>query len=507
MRVAVIMLAWITVAASASAQDHARAAVTPSDSFWSWPPDDAVSLRSLCETAAQTEWAAAVAAGSELTCSVERHVSPRFAIVHVRHPTGELLVLAVEHGAALRVVAGLTEVRDLRDVVEGTTTSSAAVTRVAHETVGGWPFVTFEVHGEGAEGGVATARDDLVVCLHRPGRLDTMICVERAPLRATRNGARASATAGLDTVGQLHVALVDGTWEQLYDDHVSVAFSDTPTLLPIPSRLPDVNVEGDDPALPVLYVDQWRHDGRATAPELTHVWADAAPDDGSHEPSDHEPERSLEALCAHAARWLEEPIEGAMCHLHPTDVEGMFVVEVGSWMSADAFVAVGDASRLRVVARIGRLWTGPTRSGGTDLLRVHRRTLPGREVLLLETETTLIDHDLGVLEAYGFAARHATACEHDGDVRTLRCGARVPLSYEPFTQTMREVVVPSSFPFAWREHHGNASRAVVAVRPDGALRLTLRAGSWEDLAGGSEHNPLPVATPIGAERQVIVPMF
>jgi hypothetical protein len=150
---------------------------------------------------------------------------------------------------------------------------------------------------------------------------------------------------------------------------------------------------------------------------------------------------------------------------------------------------------------------GPTRGGGTRLLRAHARPLDGQQTLLLETESTLIDHDLGVLEAYGYTARHMTACAHDGDIRTLHCGTRIPLSYEPFVQDMREVVVPDSFPFAWRERAHHASHAVVALRPDGMLRVTLRDGNWEDLAESSEHNSLPVAVAVDAERALLVPMF
>lgn len=467
------------------------------------------SLESLCQAATRTEWAASMAAGGELECTAERDIASGLAIVHVRHPAGEVLALAVQHGPRLRIVAGLAAVDDARDVLDGATVATASVTRVSRHTAGGWPFVSFEVHSTGTERDGLTTRDDLVVCLHRPEQLDSMACVERVGLRVTRDGVeRASATAALDASGELHVSLVSGTWRQLHDDGASPpSFDDPSPLVPIPSRVPDVNVGHGDYALPELYVDQWRAEANAAPPALRQITADTSPTDGSYGPGSHEPDRTLDALCARAGAWLEERLDYAICELAATDVEGLFLVDVRTWMSADTFVAVGDSAHLRVVARVGRVWTGPTRSGGTRVLRVHQRATSTGTELLIETETSLIDHDLGVLAAYGFEARHATACLHDGDIRTLRCGARIPLSYEPFTQTLREVVVPASFPFAWREQPGHASHAVVAFGPHQTLRVTLRDGDWEHLAGELEHNPLPVATPVGEARRVIVPVF
>jgi hypothetical protein len=221
-------------------------------------------------------------------------------------------------------------------------------------------------------------------------------------------------------------------------------------------------------------------------------------------PRDGAPAAGIDELCRDAARapWAVQGAPGlsVRCWVEPTSDARLALVLVGAPFTMRAFLALREDERLRVLAEVDSENDAP---GGDvlttiELVRLHRTTARGLDVIAIETRTRFTDWDAdGAIEV---ESRRLTVCVHEpGALDLLRCPVAVPLEVVARTLERR-----SEDDWTGRVMATARSEAVAVLRRDGTVRVRRREGTWSALYEGERPEQFP---PPERERTIVLSLL
>ena len=159
---------------------------------------------------------------------------------------------------------------------------------------------------------------------------------------------------------------------------------------------------------------------------------------------------TLAELCEHGANSrFRESAKGSWveCRLLQFPSDGIVIFVLKTYFNMHAFVGVSRGKRIELQAHIaheGAAGTGGNAFSSFRVLRTAWRKMGKRHLLLIETETEVVDFELGSLEGYGWKRQRMTLCER-APATGFYCGTTVPTrtTLRSFTTSKNGLLCPS----------------------------------------------------------------
>lgn len=206
-------------------------------------------------------------------------------------------------------------------------------------------------------------------------------------------------------------------------------------------------------------------------------------------------EGTLEQLCARFAKAPAEMRGGTITCRRVDTSAGLVAIDAGHLDGTDLYLADAlPGARLRLVAKLASVLSGPTEGSDARIARVLRPPAwTAHDLVLVEYETSYVNWEN--TEVVGWSRRSATVCRLGAPTR---CTGELPLAWDGFHGRNEDGG------FAAVEGYQVVARvrasATIVARPDGTLRHRLVRGTWRQLFGSDWGFSVPSAYVEGTIR-------